>query len=111
MSEPMFYLHNRGKYYVSREEFLPGTYHYTKKKKKARQFSQKEANDYKETHQNVDWITIPVISPEEIESFNTLKTPKKVTEKEQINSPEHYTAGGLEVIEILRQKLTAEEFK
>ena len=31
-------------------------------------------------------------------------------EKEQVNSPDHYTAGGLEVIEILRAKLTAEEF-
>ena len=27
-----------------------------------------------------------------------------------ISSPDHYTAGGLEVIEILRAKLTAEEF-
>ena len=33
-----------------------------------------------------------------------------MTKREEVNSPDHYTAGGLEVIEILRLKLSPEEF-
>lgn len=32
-------------------------------------------------------------------------------EKDNVNSPGHYTAGGIEVIDYLRMKLTTEEFQ
>lgn len=35
----------------------------------------------------------------------------KKKNKEMVNHPSHYTAGGLEVIDILRVKMTSEQFE
>jgi len=32
-------------------------------------------------------------------------------EKDMVNSPDHYTAGGMEVIDVIQMKMTPEEFE
>ena len=103
MTEPKFYLmDNELKWFWGEQKWVPT-------KETAHKFTQEDANNFKEENNDYDWITIPVMPAAGIESFKTLKP--QMAEKEQVNSPDHYTAGGLEVIDILRKKLTAEEFQ
>lgn len=37
--------------------------------------------------------------------------PTRKEQPEQVNSPDHYTAGGIEVIDYLKAKLTPEEYR
>ena len=37
--------------------------------------------------------------------------PAPTPEKDTVNSPEHYKVGGIEVIDFIKAKLTAEEFR
>ena len=67
---------------------------------------------YTKKKQEWNWDTVAVTSsdtPLDPAFFITMEEPK--IEVDMVNSPPHYKVGGIEVIDFIKAKLTAEEFR